>query len=182
MHNKIKEIRIHLGLTCTQVSSLINISSYKYKRYENGTIELSSDILILLSLMYDVSLDYLIFSKYTVDDILSLPSINSLNSLDLSTRLNSIENNLFAYCSFDCSNINYRVIKNILINYTNIFSKNIYVLRTSRSVEISAIAAYLNISQEDYLLYEQNSILPKPLIIADIACFFKITIDQVFNK
>ena len=91
MHNKIKAIRIHLGLTYTQVSSLINISSYKYKRYENGTIELSSDILILLSLMYGVSLDHLIFSKFTVNEILSSPSINCLKKLDLSKRLNSIE-------------------------------------------------------------------------------------------
>ncbi|MBQ6265334.1 MAG: helix-turn-helix transcriptional regulator [Clostridia bacterium] len=182
MHNKIKAIRIHLGLTYTQVSSLINISSYKYKRYENGTIELSSDILILLSLMYGVSLDHLIFSKFTVNEILSSPSINCLKKLDLSKRLNSIENNIIAYCSFDCSNINYRVIRNILLEYTNSFCENLYDLRTCRAVEINAIASYLNISKEDYLLYEQSSTLPKPLIIADIASFFRISIDQFFNK
>ena len=36
MHQKIKGIRTSLGLSEKQVSEIINISCYKYKRFENN--------------------------------------------------------------------------------------------------------------------------------------------------
>ena len=182
MYNKIKDIRTHLELSGTQISSLLNISSYKYKRYENGTIELLSETLILLSLMYDVSLDHLILSKHTIAEIYALPSIIALIELDAAERLPSIENKLCSHCSFKCTAVSYRAIKNILNRYIGTFSKNLYELRTSQTVEISAMAAYLKVSQKDYLSFERGLVLPKPLTLADIASFFSISIEQIFVK
>ncbi len=78
MHSKIKEVRMQLGLSETQVSSLLNISSYKYRRYENGNLVLPVEILVLLSIMYDISIDLLVFDKYSFETILYKESIKKL--------------------------------------------------------------------------------------------------------
>ena len=58
MHNKIKKIRTKLCLSEKSISSLLLISSYKYNRIENGFLPLTTEYLLLFSIMFDLPIDF----------------------------------------------------------------------------------------------------------------------------
>ena len=89
MGNRIKALREGTGLSETQISSLLNISSYKYKRVENGSLNLTVDVLVLLSIMYGVPMSFLTFDRYETDDISLNKFIEKYKNLD-NTLLNTI--------------------------------------------------------------------------------------------
>jgi transcriptional regulator with XRE-family HTH domain len=71
---RLRYCRINNNLTGREVATKLNISAPQVSQYENGTHSPSYDILIALSNIYNVSLDYIITGKH----ILS----NDLNSDD----------------------------------------------------------------------------------------------------
>ena len=60
---KIKAIRELLGLSETQVSNIIFMNSYKYRKSEINAAYLSMEKLLLLSIAYKIPLDKLILEK-----------------------------------------------------------------------------------------------------------------------
>lgn len=71
MNQKIKFLRETLGLTEKEISSFLNISSYKYTSFEKTAADIPCDILILLSRIYGVNIELLIDSKFNNQDLLS---------------------------------------------------------------------------------------------------------------
>ena len=63
MELRLKEIRLMKKLTQREVADMLGVSSVAYSRYENGTREPSIDILLKLSSIYNISVDYLIGNK-----------------------------------------------------------------------------------------------------------------------
>lgn len=181
MHSKIKEIRMRLGLSEAQVSSLLNISSYKYRRYEDGSLTISVEVLLLLSIMYDVSIDFLVFDKFNVNVILREESVIKLLSVSEKERTAILESNMCKYCTFNCATINYRVVKNILAQFLNKFSKRLYNLRCSKAFEISEISSLLNIDIEHYIDLENGDVWPTIFELIEMVSIFSKPINDIFE-
>lgn len=57
---RIRDLREDNDLTQKQVSAMLNCSQQVYSNYELGQRDIPTDILIKLSLMYNVSTDYIL--------------------------------------------------------------------------------------------------------------------------
>lgn len=60
MYERIRELRIEKNLTQTEMAKILNCSQQVYSNYELGQRDIPTDILILLSKYYDVSIDYIL--------------------------------------------------------------------------------------------------------------------------
>lgn len=58
--NRLREIRMRHKLNQTQIAEKINMSQMGYSKYETGEIMLHTRLLIKLSRIYNVSIDYLL--------------------------------------------------------------------------------------------------------------------------
>lgn len=69
MYTRIRDLREDNDLSQAQIARYLNISQSTYSRYENGTLDIPSKLLIKLSDYYNVSVDYMlgISAKYPVD-------------------------------------------------------------------------------------------------------------------
>lgn len=59
-HNRIKQIRLEIGLTQNYVSAQTGISQSKLSKYESGELEPNIEQLGILAEFYNVSIDYLL--------------------------------------------------------------------------------------------------------------------------
>ena len=57
---RLKELRLQYGYTQQQIAELLHIKQQSYIRYEYGTGEPNLQTLVLLSDIYNVSVDYLL--------------------------------------------------------------------------------------------------------------------------
>ncbi|MGM9677060.1 MAG: helix-turn-helix domain-containing protein [Butyricicoccus sp.] len=60
MENRIKDLREDFDYTQTKIASLIGITQRKYSYIETGAQPLTDEILVRLSQVYDVSIDYIL--------------------------------------------------------------------------------------------------------------------------
>ena len=60
MENRIKDLREDFDYTQTKIDSLIGITQRKYSYIETGAQPLTDEILVKLSQVYDVSIDYIL--------------------------------------------------------------------------------------------------------------------------
>ena len=60
MENRIKDLREDFDYTQTKSASLIGITQRKYSYIETGAQPLTDEILVKLSQVYDVSIDYIL--------------------------------------------------------------------------------------------------------------------------
>lgn len=65
MENRIRDLREDHDLTQQQVADAIGITQRKYSYVETGQQQLTADILIKLSVFYDVSIDYILRQTQT---------------------------------------------------------------------------------------------------------------------
>lgn len=63
MYQRIKDLRENHDMSQSEVAKLLNVSQPTYSRYENGRLDVPSEILIALSKLYKVSVDYLLGLK-----------------------------------------------------------------------------------------------------------------------
>lgn len=59
MYTRLKDLREDKDLTQEQLAKMLNITQQAYSNYENEKRELPYDIMIKISLFYNVSLDYI---------------------------------------------------------------------------------------------------------------------------
>lgn len=60
MENRIKDLREDHDYTQTQIASMIGITQRKYSYIETGVQPLTDEILVRLSRVYNVSIDYIL--------------------------------------------------------------------------------------------------------------------------
>ena len=60
MYRRIRDLREDKDMTQKQVASILNCSQQVYSNYELGQRDVPTDILIKLSYIYDVSVDYIL--------------------------------------------------------------------------------------------------------------------------
>ncbi len=58
--NRIKELRVERGLTQTQLGKLLGVKTNTVSQYENGLSKTSIDILFKLSIIFEISSDYIL--------------------------------------------------------------------------------------------------------------------------
>lgn len=180
MNYKIRGLREILGLTEIQVSSLLNVSNYKYKRIENGDIEIPLDILVLLSILYDLPVDMFVLDKFNFENILNYITIEKMLNMTSKEKLETIYMNMLKHCSVNCNIINYRTIKSIVQNSLKTFSYNLYRFRTNNSIEKHEMADKLLIDIENYMLYEESKLWPNIKEIVYMSKIFNVPICTFF--
>ncbi len=60
MYERIRGLREDKDLNQTEVAKILNISQSTYSRYENGNLDVPTEVLIALSRLYNVSVDYIL--------------------------------------------------------------------------------------------------------------------------
>ena len=60
MDNRIKDLREDADYTQTQIAEMIGITQRKYSYIETGVQPLTEELLVRLSEVYDVSIDYIL--------------------------------------------------------------------------------------------------------------------------
>lgn len=181
MSNRIKELREVTGLSETQISSLLNISSYKYKRLENGSLNLTADVLVLLSIMYGVPIDFLIFDRYDTDNFSLNYLIEKIENRPEIEVISILASNMCQYCTFECSSVNYRVVKNILSRTIKSFSENLYNLRCKKSLELFDICSKLQIDIKHYVTLEEGKVWPTLYELENLALIYSKPIDEILT-
>ncbi len=88
---RIKDLRIDHDMTKKHLAKLTDVSEKTIARYENGDSEPSISFLIKLSLIFNVSVDYI--CGITDQEIVVTPSIKD-ELLDVSQKLDKISKKL----------------------------------------------------------------------------------------
>jgi len=60
MYRRIRDLREDKDLSQKQMAKLLNLSQSTYSRYENGVLDIPSQVLIALAKFHKVSVDYLL--------------------------------------------------------------------------------------------------------------------------
>ena len=63
MYERIRALREDKDLSQSDIAKMLNISQSTYSRYENGNLDIPTEILISLSKYYNVSVDYILGLK-----------------------------------------------------------------------------------------------------------------------
>ena len=175
MNQKIKFLRETLGLTEKEISSFLNISSYRYTSFEKAMTIIPCDILILLSKIYGINIELLIDSKFDNQDLLS--ELKSQGIIGEKNILEKLKRNLLQ----DNIKLTYRSVKKIKTNYQdNIihFLKTIIYDSGKSKIEFSK---YVNMNSQNL-----NSILQKKRFIElneliSISEKFKISVNDIID-
>ncbi len=181
LNNKIIGIRKYLDLTQTQASNLLNLSSYKYRWYEERNVEFPIELVLILSLIYGVPIDYFISDQYSIADTLSFDSIQELKELDNSQKLQAMKSNIVKHIPYKKKTISYRSINNIINKYKQRFAENLEKFRTEKGLEYDSMAKEFNVSEDEYMLMESKNFLPDKSTLLTIAEVLKVDVQTLFN-
>jgi transcriptional regulator with XRE-family HTH domain len=180
MNIKLRELRVYLKLSETHISSLLNISSYKYKRFEKGELPVPVEIILLLSIMYNIPFDYIICDKYDVSDLIKIFIKNNFLFQENATPTKILENNIIHHPYSIGTVINQKMIKAILCFYIENFSNNLIILRKNKNLEIQKIADKLSIDLEHYSALEKGVSWPNIFELLKIANSFNVHPQDLF--
>lgn len=182
VHNKIRKLRISVNLTETEISNLLNISSYKYRRYESGEINITSETVVLLSIIFQVPLDFFLYDKYSIEDVINKSFVKRLDIREHEDIITNLEQNLCRACPYECTKISYRVIKRVIQKKQNIFSENIKNIRCEKLLEIEDVSKALRIPKELYLNIEKSQCFPDISLLVELANYLSVPIDSLFRS
>ncbi len=63
MYERIRALREDNDFSQSKIAEIINVSQSTYSRYESGYLDVPSEVLIALSKLYNVSVDYILGLK-----------------------------------------------------------------------------------------------------------------------
>ena len=178
MNQQIKFLRETLGLTEKEISSFLNISSYKYITFEKTAIDIPCDILILLSRIYAINLELLLDSKYNNEDLFSELKSQEIFSEDKSVILEKLRQNLFQNID---TKITYRSIRKVKNNFQQNIINSINKLIKSSRMNLIDFSKHIDIDNQtlDSILSKKRFIELYELI--KISEKFKISVNDIIN-
>lgn len=159
---KIKAVRELLGISEAQVSNIIFVNSYKYKRSEGDIAYLTTEMLILLSIIYRVPFEKFLLDEYTIEDIINSDYLISLKGLGKDQIEIILKDNLCLYFPKKRKKANSTTIDLINKNERTGFRNNLKSIRENHNFEASQMAEILEIETEEYVGLETRSVLPNP--------------------
>lgn len=139
---KIKSIRLFLGISETQVSSTIIENSYKYKRCESDTDYLTTEILILLSIIYKIPFEMFVLNEVSVDEILKNDYINRLRVFEPEQIEVLLKDNLCSYFSEKRKRANTTTKDLILRNERKLFKESLQSIKENLNADLYNIEEF----------------------------------------
>lgn len=175
MNQKIKFLRETLGLTEKEISSFLNISSYKYTSFEKAMTIIPCDILILISKIYGINIELLIDSKFDNQDLLF--ELKSQGIIGGKNILDKLKQNLLQ----DNIKLTYRSVKKIKTNYQDNIIHFLKTLIYDSGKSVFEFSRYVNMNSQNL-----NSILQKKRFIElneliSISEKFKISVNDIIG-
>lgn len=176
MNQKLKFLRETLGLTEKEISSFLNISSYKYTSFEKTTADIPCDILVLLSRIYGINIELLLNSEFNNQDLLSELErqglIEEKNILDRLTQ-NLLQDN--------DTKITYRAIRKVKNDYQQNIISFINDLISSSGMRLTDFTKLIDIDKQ-----RLDSILSKKRFIEldelkGISEKFNVSVNYIIN-
>lgn len=175
MNYKIKFIRETLNLTATEISRFLNISSYKYIYYENSSIDIPCEILLLLAKIYNISFVMFIDNNISKNDIilkLNKQNYNLKNKLDIIKKLE------YNFTNNSNCKITYHLIKSTKEIYQQNIINTICELLLNKNMSLNDFSNYVGISKMNI-----DSILTKKrfITVVELVCIsnkFNISIEN----
>lgn len=178
---KIKAVRELLDLTEIQISNIIYMNSYKYKRSENNVAYLSTEKLLLLSIAYKIPLDELILEKYSTEDILKNDYLNHLKDLDEKCIEAILKDNLCSYFIPKRKKFNYTTIDLILRNERKLFGTKLKKIRQEKQLDIQTVANMSELEILEYRNFESGFSFPNPIQLARLSEVLEENINDLIN-
>ena len=175
MNQKIKFLRETLGLTEKEISSFLNISSYKYTSFEKAMTVIPCDILILLSKIYGINIEMLIDSKFDKQDLLF--ELKSQGIIGEKNILDKLKQNLLQ----DNIKLTYRSVKKIKTNYQDNIIHFLKTLIYDSGKSVFEFSRYVNMNSQslDSILQKKRFIELNELI--SISEKFKISVNDIIG-
>ena len=175
MNKKIKFLRETLGLTEKEISSFLNISSYKYTSFEKAMTVIPCDILILLSKIYGINIEMLIDSKFDNQDLLF--ELKSQGIIGEKNILDKLKQNLLQ----DNIKLTYRSVKKIKTNYQDNIIHFLKTLIYDTGKSVFEFSRYVNMNSQslDSILQKKRFIELNELI--SISEKFKISVNDIIG-
>lgn len=177
MNQKIKFIRQKLNLSEKDISSLLNISSYKYSSYEKNDIPLPCEILFLLSKIYGINISLFVYDFFNEDDLsFELERLGLTNTISKTEILKKIHFNLFSDSN---TKSNYRSIRKIKHSFQCATASCIKESLRSYNLTQQHLAVSCNLDEIElnYILSSKKFITLSELI--KITEFLQIPIDNI---
>lgn len=176
MNQKIKFLRETLGLTEKEISSFLNISSYKYISFEKTATDIPCDILILLSKIYGINIELLLNSKYGTQDLLS--ELERQGLIEENNVLDKLKQNLLPNNN---TKITYRSIRKVKNDFQQNIINSINKLIKNSGMSLIDFAKYIDIDKQNL----ESIISKKRFIELDeligISEKFKISVNDIIN-
>ncbi len=178
---KIKAVRELLGITETQVSSTINVNSYKYKKSEGDAAYLSTEILILLSIIYKVPFGDFLLDEISKDDILKSEYLNCLKGLGKEQIEVVLKDNLCSYFAKKRRKANTTTIDLILRSERKLFGVKLKDIREQKQMDIPTVSKLLEIQDDEYKYFESGSSLPNLSVLIRIIKRLDVSINDLIS-
>lgn len=179
---KIKTVRKLLGLSEIQVSSIIYMNSYKYKRCEINESYLSLEKLLLLSIAYKIPLDKLILNKYSTETILRDDYLDRLKCFDKNQIEAILKDNLCSCFIPKRKKFNYTTIDLILRNKQKLFGARLKDIRQKKQFELHTIANMSDLSVSEYRNFESGFSFPNPVKLVRLSEVLEVSINDLFDN
>lgn len=157
---KIKTIRVMLGLTEVQVSSIIYTSSYIYRLCEKDDSYVTTEMLILLSVIYRISFDWLLSGKYSEEEIANNKYLKWLKNQEQEIIVKELKNNLCLFFFEKRSKANSTTIDCILRMAKKMFGSVLKDYRKSNNMSTKETSNLLCIQETIYEAFESEKLLP----------------------
>lgn len=181
MNNKIRKLRTLVGLTETQLSNLLNMSSYKYIRCEIGTIDFPTESVVLLSIIFQVPIDYLLYNKYSIEDVIKSSNVSDLKLKSKQDILRDFQDNICRTCSCSFSKISYKVIRQVIIDKQKNFSENLAIICNEQNLNELDLIANLKISDELYKNIKSAKYLPDINLLIKFSEYLGVSLKNLFD-
>ncbi|MCM1285697.1 MAG: hypothetical protein NC213_03565 [Acetobacter sp.] len=178
MNQKLKFLRETLGLTEKEISAFLNISSYKYISFEKTAVEIPCDILILLSIIYDIDIKLFLDNHYNNQDLLTELTKQNIIEKDKEEILDRLRLNLFHNNN---TKVTYRSIRKVKTSIQNNIIKFITVQIKNNGMSLYDFAIAIDTEKQslDSVLSNKRFIEIDELI--KISEKFKISINDIVN-
>ena len=179
---KIRAVRENTELTSKQVASLIKTNVYLYRKYESGSIAVSTDALVFLSAAYKIPTAWFLMDEISIQDILDEPAVLHLRNVPEKDRTDVLRRNICEKCSFACQAINRYVLSDIRNAAISVLSANLIRLRTEKGAAIAEVADVLSLKDDAYCSFEKGVTFPTPGHILALAAYYDVSVADLIEK
>lgn len=146
MNQKIKFLRQTLGLTEKEISSFLNISTYKYISFEKTNLIIPCDILVLLSKIYGIDVALITDNAFTENDLLDALKKQHIIENEKEIKLKKLKYNLLQK---NADKITYHSIKKVKDDIQQNIVSFIVKIISKNDMNTESFAAYMGFTEEN---------------------------------